>query len=91
MSSKVSKVGGGLRVASWAAGHTNGAGELISAQMKRGRWFLYFFGDWDRKRVNYCEKHRHDHVPDNFREGQFSLSTILLTIKLMFRGEWDGL
>ena len=67
-----------------------GLGELIAAQMKRGKWFLYFFGTWDTKRTNYCEKHRHDDVPANFREGEFSLSTILYTFKLKRKGEWNG-
>ena len=73
------------------AGHRDKAGNLISNMKTRGRWFNYFFGKWDDKRVAYCEKHRHDHVPENFKEGEFSLSTILFTLKLMKRGEWDGL
>ena len=34
-------------------------GELIEIQKKRGRWFNYFFGEWDRKRALYCMNHRH--------------------------------
>lgn len=66
-------------------------GELIAAQVKRGRWFLYFLGNWDMQRVNYCEKHRHDQLPVSFREGRFSVSTMLFTIRLKHRGEWNGL
>ena len=64
-------------------------GELIVAQRKRGRWFMYFFGNWDKHRAAYCEKHRHDKLPVAFRDGKFSVSTILFTIKLKRRGEWD--
>ena len=84
------KVGGGLRT-EWGVAHRSGAGELISVQRNRGRWWLYFFGNWDRKRTNYCEKNRCNHVPHNFREGELSLSTLLFTLKLKVRGELSGL
>lgn len=85
-----SKVGGGTKV-DWGATHRSGSGELISVQRMRGRWFLYFFGNWDTKRVRYCEKHRRNYVPANFREGEFSISTIVFTLRLIKSGEWDGL
>lgn len=87
---KGADTGSGLGI-SWEAVHRSGAGKLISAQRKRGRWFLYFFGNWDDNRVKYCEKHRNNHLPANFREGDFSLSTLLFTLKLKIRGEWSGL
>ena len=64
-------------------------GELISNQFTRGRWFLYFLGNWDTKRVVYCEKHRTG-LPQSFREGKFWPS-FFYTIKLMLEGEWNGL
>lgn len=66
-------------------------GELIAAQMKRGRWFTYFFGNWDKQRVDYCERHRHNELPVSFREGKVSVATMLFTIKLKLRGQWNGL
>lgn len=88
---KRSAVSGGYDVSSWGTGHRSPEGELISIQGKRGRWFMYFFGYWDMKRVSYCEKHRHDYVPIDFREGRFNISTILFTLKLKIKGEWNGL
>ena len=76
---------------SWGAEHRSGDGELISVQRKRGRWFLYFFGDWDRKRAGYCEAHRHDDIPIDFRTGEFSLKSIIFTLELIKQGVWHGL
>ena len=80
--------GSGVEV-SWDAIHRDGRGELISAQKKRGRWFLYFFGNWEDRRVAYCEKHRHNHLSEDFREGKLSLAVLLYSLKLKLRGEWD--
>lgn len=68
-----------------------GLGELIAAQRKRGRWFLYFFGNWDKQRVDYCERHRYEELPVGFRLGGFSAATMLFTINLKLKGEWNGL
>ena len=80
--------GSGIDV-SWGAIHRNGKGELISAQRKRGRWFLYFLGNWEDKRVTYCEKHRHNHLPQDFRAGKLTLPVLVYALKLKMRGEWS--
>ena len=85
-----SKTSGGVEV-SWSAIHRSPEGELISAQRKRGRWFQYFFGNWDTLRVAYCELHRHDSLPDEFRAGSFSIKMIIYFLKLKYRGEFIGL
>lgn len=66
-------------------------GKLIAAQRKRGRWFMYFFGNWDKQRVDYCERHRCEELPVDFREGKVSVATMLFTTNLKLKGEWDEL
>ena len=61
--------------------HRNKEGELISSGRTRGKWWLYFFGNWDKWRTNYCEQHRNDRLPQSFRKGEITLSSILVTIK----------
>ena len=84
------KIGGGIEV-SWGAGHRDKNGKLICQQLKRGRWFNYFLGNWDTKRAVWCEAHRYDEAPEDFRTGKLSLASIRFTIKLMREKEWNEL
>ena len=82
---------GGTKV-DWGAGHRDNNGYLICRQIKRGRWFNYIFGGWDDKRCSFCEAHRHNKVPETFRNGKlFSITSILFTLGLILKGEWRGL
>ena len=83
-----SEVGSRIKV-SYKIGQRDKDGNLIVMEGTRGRWWLYFFGEWDRKRTLYCMKHRRDILPKGFREGVLNLSTLLFTLKI--RGEWNGL
>jgi len=68
-----------------------GKGELICRQLKRGRWFNYFLGKVEDKRCRYCEAHRLDpNIPQSFRWGSYSWSSILFIIKLKLVGVWRG-
>lgn len=62
-------------------------GKLISVSKTRGRWYLYFFGNIEEKRVAYCEAHRNDPIPMEFRAGRL-LPTLIFALKLKRRGEW---
>ena len=65
-------------------------GELIAVLKKRGRWFMYFFGNWERERIEYCQRHRRDPVPQSLREGKVSISTMLYTWRKRRAGVWNG-
>lgn len=71
---------------SWSAIHKNKEGVIISAQRKRGKWWLWAFGEMDTYRVKYCEAHRHDNIPDDFRTGKWSLKAILFFLKVQ---KWE--
>ena len=64
---------------------------LIVLQPHRGRWWQYFFGEWDRKRAVYCMKFRNLELPEGFREGKLTLTTLAFTMGLIKDDVWDGL
>jgi len=77
-----SSTSGGVGV-SGSGEHRNGkTGALIWSGHTRGKWWLYFFGDWDTWRSNYCEKHRDKKLPQSFRRGELAPLSILATIWL---------
>ncbi len=76
---------------SWRATHRDKNDYLISGQLKRGRWFNYFFGTWDTKRAVYCGKHPHNTIPLAFRSGSLNLRSAIFTLRLIKSGEWNEL
>jgi len=64
---------------------------LIANQPPHGRWWQYFFGEWDRKRAVYCMRFRKLKLPCGFREGKITLTTLAFTMGLIRDGVWDGL
>lgn len=68
-------------------GRTEG---VFAKQPHHGRWWQYFFGEWDRKRAEYSTRHREE-IPKDFREGKLNLTTLNFTLELMKDGVWDEL
>ena len=66
-------------------------GKLVVRQGTRGRWFRYFFGNWDADRVRYCVLHRYGYVPEPIRKGKITLPLIFHYIKMKIQGEFNGL
>jgi hypothetical protein len=66
--------------------HEDKDGNLISACETRVGRDSEFLTEWDGWRVKYCEEHRKQKLPKDFREGNFSFTTILYSAVLGFRG-----
>ena len=68
----------------WASGeHRDGTtGKLIVGSHAHGGWWIYFFGNWDAWRTNYCEKHRVERLPVSFRKGNVSVVSLITSIYL---------
>jgi hypothetical protein len=78
-----SKTHGGLIPTHSHGEHRDGQTDaLISYQQNHGNWWLYFFGNWDTWRVNYCEHHRDARLPESFRRGKLTVRSLLTTLRL---------
>ena len=79
---KEKKISGGTKI--WSSGeHRSGkTGELIWSGKTHNKWWLYFFGNWDTWRSEYCEKNRDTKLPLSFREGKFNTKSIIVTLYL---------
>jgi len=71
-------------IKAWTSGeHRDGAtGKLIVGSHTHSRWWIYFFGNWDVWRTNYCEQHRDVLLPDSFRKGNTTVVSLITTICL---------
>ncbi len=76
------RMGGGPKV--WGSGaHCDGkTGKLIWSGHTRSKWWLYFFGNWDVWRTNFCEKHRTMPLPQSFRTGDITPASIVTSLLL---------
>jgi len=76
----------------WFADHNDGkTGKLVCRSIKRKKWGSYFFGEWDIKRVYYCEHNRNAHIPDSYREGRLNLVSLMFTIYVWIRRRNHGM
>ena len=52
-------------------------GQLVTAMDKHGNFWQYLFGDWNERRIKFCEANRPEDVdiPIEYREGQVNLKT----------------
>ena len=71
-------------IRAWAKSeHRDGTtGKLIAGSHTHGKWWMYFFGNWDAWRTGYCEHNRKARLPQSFREGDLTPITIIVTLYL---------
>ena len=63
--------------------HRDGVtGKLIVGSRTHGKWWVYFFANWDAWRTRYCEKNRKAHLPNSFRKGNITIVSLVTTLYL---------